>query len=1814
MANIQDSILKAVDTLVNNRIDKIQADKTITASIVKCTNALTREYKCSYNGGTILAYANEGSTYTNGQSVYVLVPQNDFTKTKTIVGKAQASSDDNNISFVSSALSNYNLIGRNIIQDKYSLEPIGLHSYLKEEYALLYQYGETSNSTNKYYVIDGDELTNNLKEAEAVMIEGSFQTRLPKEHRLSKTGVYGLQFVLAFADRDNIDENGQAATKYYSYVLDSNNMTGNPFNSTSWTEQYMIYPIDLENFLYIDSIMFYEKDFVTKDNKVQADDSLGWGSDIFLKNVEFYGLKTITATNGDYKLSLSMPQGSTLKSLTSKASLQVTAKVTEKEINNLSDNTTFYWFKEDNRVTSTSEDYQMYGGTGWARLKDKGVNYNFVTYGNENRAYENKYLCVAIYKEKVILKEYFTLYNNAAKRNLSISSSLGVKFSFDRGVPTLTCLIDGKESGFETGKVNAHPDNYFRFVWSKEDEYGNITIFNETKNELQQRYDNAVKSGKFDYSTLSALKSQINSLEDVIWDKNKLTYPVKSIDSQANFKCSIYLRDRATTGNETVEDIEYNIGSASITLQNEGAASPTDYYITIENGDQVFQYSESGVSPDDDRYADPLEVLPLECHFYDPAGLEVNNQTYEIKWQVPLTDSMIVVPTEGMTTNNASGKIEWCTSQTYPMEIKDNYDYQALNNQIKAIVTYQGQEYTQYTTFLFTKVGENGTNGTDIVAKISPLSKSNILQNDLLTLQLKNNTPYRYNTGQLITEKVLDFNLYQRNEKLSVTAANVKWQMSGGNSKTKYLGISNGTLTWSSSNQASRMFRNQIVRANIKWENYDYYAFYSIPIVNYPSGNILYDVHIDNTKTLKSITYNADGRNPLYNKNQGISITLGNGLTNRYIVWSAEGGMPTQTRSNYSEHPTNPDFKLIHDKNSGANIATTLLKPSKIYSESGADLGYESLTELYILPNDVYSGEYSNNLVYGRVYSSKTVYDNGGNPEVEIYIPIYMSLNTYGLKSLNAWDGNHVEINEDENYILAPQIGAGSKDDENKFTGVLMGTSQTYDADDPSIGLLGYSHGKQSIWLDAETGNAIFGLPEDQASQANKYNEGRIELIPGGTSSVGNWKIGSRSLYNIVQDDDNLGSEEEIGSKYSDLSNRYTVSIPHDAEGVLLSAEPAYISIKGRLLEDGSSPDADFTAANTIVQPHDAFELQLDPNDPSIFTMYRHTNSAEGIDFVVYNNKIYLESDTSHKTPYSTAITNSSGTIIGWNCQTAYRSNQYVIARRIYEPANNSYSGSWYFELVKASGEYRLPEFITSATEKAAANQKLFDNFVWHREPKVGINNQGRFYTNALKDNTTALTIGDLGAFNQRADRHRYVGATFDVGTGSTSNSLVKFFTPTANINDAGGTLYITGATRVDNEYQRPLSMHFKNYSIYASSGNNYNQTTNDRLILSDTKAEFGHKNSYLSIPFAGNAELKLSNNLLISTDSDNSTNRNITFTTGAMATIINNGTAGSYKLSATGIGELSFTRGLILSTTLDYKLTSQTFKHTMTEKNMFLGAADNSAYLSLNSSSGSTSTLLGEAINITSSKSGIKLISNNTADGITLQANPSQGTSTSGVSIKLQPQTGGSASIFSISSPNGTIQSTPSLGNADSIKNLSGISVSGILNPNSLFVPGVINKAGTDVQKNSSIITDRDIRTLTGWVYSNEFAFHSNKTWNSYNGANTSAKVTDHLGQIYNLLNDLRTLIKTAQNAADNAQKRADSAYDRANSVLNTINGRGYATTSWVSSNYTSIGRFNGHYHGINTTNHANYGTTMNGDPSHAHNYYYPLWTNSPE
>lgn len=1169
--NLQESLLQAINYLVNNRIDKINRDTTITCTIKKCENALTGQYTVNYNGGFLTAYAQENISYEENVSVFVLVPEGDFTKHKLIIGKASQVTEDNNVTFVSSLINDYNMIGQNTLVDSKGSLPQGLHSYLSSEYILLYKHGDEEHSLLTF---NEKEFSNYVKDAEALLIEASFMTRLPKAHRLAKNGLYGIQFVLAFKNADKPKE-----TKYVSYVLDSNSMTGNPFLYNRYTDQYAIFPIDTENYLYVDSIMIWSEGFVTKSDTVQAD---FWGADILVKEPEIYGLRKITATNGDYMLRLSTPQGANFTSFEQSETLSALGIVTYQINTNVTDSTTYYWFAKDDRIDASSKDYNIYGGSGWRYLSKKGNNKKMTTTGYENRAYENVYMLAAVYKESVILKQEFTLYNQAATRNITIDSNLGTTFSFDRGAPVLTCLIDGNSSNFDSD----YPDEYFSFSWSKIDEVGGTTPLNVTYEELEEQYNQALQNGS-DYSTIAAIRNNMIAMKGVTFNRNVLTYPISQIATNATFSCSVFLKETSTAD-------AFFIGSATITLQNESAASPTDYYILIENGDQVFQYSESGVAPTSDRYQDPQKVLPLECHFYDPAGLEVNADTYTVKWRVPLDNTLIVTPSKGMTTNPATKLNEWYTQATYPLDIEDSYDYQATTNQVTCIVTYQGVEYQKDSNLFFTKVGENGTNGTDVVCKISPNREPS---KGLLAIVTTNNSHPEWNNGQGMGVDALRFQAYNRTKLLNLST--VRWTVSGGNgAQSRYLSIDSalGTINWADRGSGHR---NQIVRGQTDFEGQTYYAFYPIPHIDYNSKTD-YTVIINKTWTLKSVIYNADGRNPLYNKNQGLFFSLSNNATSKYIVYDVMGG--------------------IEDSSASAAISVSFEKDSavRLKTVQGMNVNKDGLYYVYVTPDDIYDGAWCNNIVRARIYGSRS--EVGRNPEATIYMPIYMSLNTFGLASLNAWDGNHVEINKDENYILAPQIGAGYKDSNNRFTGVVMGTAQTYDQGEPDVGLLGYSKGKQSIFLDAETGNAIFGLPENQASTNNHYTEGRIELIPGGESKIGMWTIGSRAMYNMTKPPTPIGKDEEgniefedryIGVKPNPPYKDYPVpdaqiSVPPQAQGLILNANPAYISVKGMPLNDDNS-NIDWEGANTTIKRGDSIEVELDPRKSSVFSIYRHT-------------------------------------------------------------------------------------------------------------------------------------------------------------------------------------------------------------------------------------------------------------------------------------------------------------------------------------------------------------------------------------------------------------------------------------------------------------------------------------------------------------------------------------------------------------------------------------------------------------------------------
>ena len=99
---------------------------------------------------------------------------------------------------------------------------------------------------------------------------------------------------------------------------------------------------------------------------------------------------------------------------------------------------------------------------------------------------------------------------------------------------------------------------------------------------------------------------------------------------------------------------------------------------------------------------------------------------------------------------------------------------------------------------------------------------------------------------------------------------------------------------------------------------------------------------------------------------------------------------------------------------------------------------------------------------------SVTIVDEKGNEtttqEILWVQPILSIQNRYPSGTLNKWDGA-LEINEQKNYVLAAQIAAGRKEDDNTFSGVMMGawergTNGNEITD--TTGLYGFYHGAMS--------------------------------------------------------------------------------------------------------------------------------------------------------------------------------------------------------------------------------------------------------------------------------------------------------------------------------------------------------------------------------------------------------------------------------------------------------------------------------------------------------------------------------------------------------------------------------------------------------------------------------------------------------------------------------------------------------------------------------------------------------------------------------
>ena len=294
-----------------------------------------------------------------------------------------------------------------------------------------------------------------------------------------------------------------------------------------------------------------------------------------------------------------------------------------------------------------------------------------------------------------------------------------------------------------------------------------------------------------------------------------------------------------------------------------------------------------------------------------------------------------------------------------------------------------------------------------------------------------------------------------------------------------------------------------------------------------------------------------------------------------------------------------------------------------------------------------------------KLNAEKAMYERMLTPEDATYVihikPIIMTYNRYGMSNINGWDGNKVEVKE--GYILSPQVGAGKKESDNSFTGVVIGIQQASEkSTNNKIGLFGYSKGRQSIFLNADTGSATFGLSGggqviidpsdgrallksgdykyhpgyedgkgmqiDLSTPEIKFGSGNFEVSPEGHitakggGSIAGWQITDNQLYsNVTQSNGRITLDSSgIGKIFShshdtltDTSNGFYLSYDGLSIGKTIrisSGDGGKVEV-GRLGSDkhwtisGVASSQTVEGYSYIGYNADKFGARYDPTDPN---------------------------------------------------------------------------------------------------------------------------------------------------------------------------------------------------------------------------------------------------------------------------------------------------------------------------------------------------------------------------------------------------------------------------------------------------------------------------------------------------------------------------------------------------------------------------------------------------------------------------------------
>ena len=280
------------------------------------------------------------------------------------------------------------------------------------------------------------------------------------------------------------------------------------------------------------------------------------------------------------------------------------------------------------------------------------------------------------------------------------------------------------------------------------------------------------------------------------------------------------------------------------------------------------------------------------------------------------------------------------------------------------------------------------------------------------------------------------------------------------------------------------------------------------------------------------VEFRSDGQAPIYSSN----IFEVQEIVNGEIEFEDGTRYDYQNELIYPTWEINQTKVLTLHKKEGEYPVFTLPNGKQISKDTNTTyaLGLSAQQlNTHVADPAAYAQQWTEDLLSEEYFTY--IYFTWGNATVAQAIAF--AQNVYPSSLVNEWDGQSLSLDQENSAVIAKMIAAGTKDQRNRFTGVMMG--DWHEKADESLdtpGLYGFNAGQQS-----------FGFKTDGTGFIGPSGEGRIQF-DGRNALISNSaqtcyiNLNPRRILDFLTPDDNTNSGYIINNQAWDAIGNQSIS------------------------------------------------------------------------------------------------------------------------------------------------------------------------------------------------------------------------------------------------------------------------------------------------------------------------------------------------------------------------------------------------------------------------------------------------------------------------------------------------------------------------------------------------------------------------------------------------------------------------------------------------------------------------------------------------